>query len=67
MEEKAGIKAFEKFSYYNTVNALAKGDISKWGEIMNMPYSLVLTKLRIDKEQAAYEKRYTKLLEKSKD
>ena len=45
LELTAGIGSFEKFSYINTVNALAGGDITKWNLILAMPYERVLTKL----------------------
>jgi hypothetical protein len=62
LEKKAGIQAFEKFKYINTVNALAGGDITKWAEILNMPYERVLTKLLLNKTEAEYQKRYSELL-----
>ncbi|MES2807042.1 MAG: hypothetical protein V4619_00355 [Bacteroidota bacterium] len=62
MEQKAGIQSFQKFKYINTVNALAGGDITKWNEILNMPYDRVLTKLLLNKTEADYQKRYSDLL-----
>ena len=62
MEKKAGIQLFEKFKYINTVNSLADGDITKWSEILNMPYERVLTKLLLNKTEAEYQKRYSELL-----
>lgn len=64
MEEKAGVKAFEAYGYINTVNSLAGGDLSKWHEIMNMSYSKLLTKLLLNKTEAAYQKKYAELQEK---
>jgi hypothetical protein len=62
MEKKAGIEAFQRFSYYNTINSLADGDITKWEEIMNYSYSKLLVKLQLNKTEAAYQKRYAELL-----
>jgi len=62
MEKKAGIQAFEKFKYINTVNALAGGDITKWSVILAMPYDRVLTKLLLNKTEAEYQRRYSELL-----
>lgn len=62
MEKKAGIQAFEKFKYINTVNALAGGDITKWCTILAMPYDRVLTKLLLNKTEAEYQRRYSELL-----
>jgi len=42
---------------------LAGGDITKWDIILNMPYERVLTKLLLNKTEAAYQKRYSELLE----
>jgi hypothetical protein len=63
MEKKAGIQAFEKFKYINTVNALAGGDITKWSQILAMPYDRVLTKLLLNKTEAKYRRRYSELLD----
>jgi hypothetical protein len=58
----AGIKSFEKFKYINTVNSLANGDLTKWNDILNMPYERVLTKLLLNKAEAEYQRRYSDLL-----
>ena len=63
LEKKAGIRAFEKFKYINTINSLASGDITKWDAILNMPYERVLTKLLLNKTEAEYQKRYSELLQ----
>jgi hypothetical protein len=62
LEKKAGIQAFEKFKYINTVNSLAGGDITKWTEILNTPYERVLTKLLLSKAEAEYQRRYSELM-----
>jgi hypothetical protein len=63
LEKKAGIRAFEKFKYINTVNALAGGDITKWDAVLNMPYERVLTKLLLNKTESEYQKRYSELIQ----
>jgi len=63
LEKKAGIQAFEKFKYINTINSLAGGDITKWDTILNMPYERLLTKLLLSKTEADYQKRYSELLQ----
>lgn len=65
MEERAGIASFSRFGYYNTVNALAKGDITRWDAILLMPYNKVLTKLLMNKVEAAYNKKYDALYKAS--
>ena len=62
MEKKAGVAAFEKFKYINTVNSLAGGDVTKWVEILALPYDRVLTKLLLNKTEAEYQRRYQELL-----
>jgi len=62
LEKKAGISAFEKFKYINTVNSLSGGDLTKWPEILNMPYERVLTKLLLNKTEYEYQKRYSELM-----
>ena len=44
------------------MNALAGGDITKWGQILAMPYERVLTKLLLNKTEAEYQRRYSELL-----
>ncbi|MFA6247285.1 MAG: hypothetical protein WC615_10105 [Mucilaginibacter sp.] len=63
MEKRAGIQAFEKFKYINTVNSLAGGDITKWNEILAMPYERILTKLLLNKTEAGYQKRYSEMMQ----
>ena len=63
MEEKAGIKSFQKFGYVNTVNSLAGGDVTKWAQILNLPYAVILTKLLLNQTEANYQKRYHELMQ----
>ncbi|WP_426672094.1 hypothetical protein ACPPVU_12770 [Mucilaginibacter sp. McL0603] len=62
MEKKAGIQAFEKFNYVNTVNILAGGDVTKWADILALPYERILTKLLLNKTEAGYQRKYQELL-----
>ena len=62
LEKKAGIQAFEKFKYINTINSLAGGDITKWEQILNMPYERILTKLLLNKTEAEYQRKYSELI-----
>ncbi|MCC8409780.1 hypothetical protein LJ707_12645 [Mucilaginibacter sp. UR6-1] len=66
MEKRAGIQAFEKFKHINTLNALSGGDVTKWDDIMNMPYERLLTKLLLNKTEAEYQRRYTEMLQANK-
>lgn len=48
------IKAYERMSRFgilNTIDSLAKEDILKWQEIEKLPYHIVFTKLKMDKER----------------
>ena len=63
IDERAGIKNFEPFKYINTINSLSNGDVTKWDDIMNLPYDRVLAKLLLNKTEAAYQKRYSELLQ----
>lgn len=65
LEKRAGIQAFEKFKYINTVNSLAGGDITKWNAILAMPYERILTKLLLNKTEAEYQKRYSEIISPS--
>lgn len=54
----------EKFGTLNTINSLAGDDITKWEQVENMPYMVVFTKLRMDKEKAAIQKELNDLQKK---
>ena len=45
------------FKSYNTVNALAGGNILQWEQVLEMPYNVVFIKLWMDKEQYLFQKR----------
>lgn len=47
-----GSERMAKFGIYNTLDALSKGDITKYKEIMNMSYSEIFTILLMRKTQA---------------
>ena len=42
-----------RFGVLNVINSLADGDITKWNDILKLPYTTVFTKLKMDKERAA--------------
>lgn len=44
-----GSERLKKFGIYNTLESLSNGDITKWNQIMEMPYSEVFTKLLMNK------------------
>lgn len=44
-----GSERLKKFGIYNTLDSLSKGDILKWNDIMELPYSEVFIKLQMDK------------------
>lgn len=54
-EQVSGSKRLQKFGIYNNLNNLAKGDILKFKEILELPYSLVFTKLFLDKTNSDIE------------
>jgi hypothetical protein len=64
LEKKAGIEQFGKFEKINQVNALAGGDVTKWAEVMALPYNVWLTKLLLNKTEAEYQKKYYELITK---
>jgi hypothetical protein len=41
---------------------LAGGDITKWNQILGMPYERILTKLLLNKTEAEYQKRYSEVV-----
>jgi hypothetical protein len=66
VEKKAGILSFEKFTFYNTINTLAGGDLLKWDEVMNLPYEKVFLKRLMNKTDAEFQKKYQDLMVKYK-
>lgn len=54
-----------QFGIYNSIDTLAKGDVTKWDEIAKMPYSIVQFKLSknivSDSLQKAFQENYNKL------
>ncbi|WP_418513717.1 hypothetical protein [Corallibacter sp.] len=44
-----GSERLQKFGIYNTLESLSGGDILKWNQIMELPYSDVFMKLLLDK------------------
>ena len=66
LEKRAGIATFEKFSFYNIVDALAGKDVLKWSEVLNLTYEQFLLKQMMNKTEADYSKRYGELVEKQK-
>lgn len=50
-----------RFGYRTTLDSLAGGDVTKYEEILNMPYSHFYTKLVMDKATAEYQERLREL------
>ena len=67
MEIRAGIKAFEKFGFYNTVNSLAGGDVLRWQEILNLPYEIVFLKQLLNKTEFGFQKKKFELEAKERE
>jgi hypothetical protein len=61
IEKRAGITKFAEFGFYNSVNSLAGGDVLKWRAIMNLPYDEFFIKMRMNKVEAAFNKKYQEL------
>jgi hypothetical protein len=63
---RAGIKEFSKFGAFNSIDALAGGDITKWEAVVRLPMSDVVLKLKMNQQQYRYEKKYHEIMLKKK-
>lgn len=59
----AGIKKFERYGINNTIDALAEGDVLKWEEVLLMPYNVIFTKLRMNKDKVVFQRSLKRVLE----
>ena len=57
----AGIEEFEQLEDVPSIDGMAKGDLSKYDEVLELPYGLVLRKMLLNKIQNEYDERYSKL------
>jgi len=56
-EMNAGIEEFNKFSWFTSLDRLAGGDVLKYDEVGKQPWSIIFTKLLLNKTDAEYHKR----------
>lgn len=59
-ELNAGIEDFARFSWFATLDRLAGGDILKYDEVGKQPWSIIFTKLLLNKTDAEYNKKLIK-------
>lgn len=64
---QAGVSALNAFGWVNTIDRLAGGIASQWTAAMTLPYAYALTKLELDNERAAFEKRLHKIRMKNNE
>lgn len=57
-EIEAGMESFQKFGRLMTVDAIAKGDLLKHEQVINLPYSRIFTKLYMERERSEFQRRY---------
>lgn len=57
----AGIEEFEQLEDVPSIDGMAKGDPTKYDEVLELPYGLVLRKMLLNKIQNEYDERYSKL------
>jgi hypothetical protein len=63
---RAGIKEFDKFGAFNSIDALAGGDITKWEEVVRLPMSDVVLKMKMNQQQYSYDKKYHEIINKKR-
>ena len=57
----AGIEEFDQLDDVPSIDDIAGGDLTRWDEVLEMPYGKVLRKRLLSKIQADYNERYSKL------
>lgn len=57
----AGIEEFEQLEDVPSIDSMAQGDPTKYDEVLELPYGLILRKQLLNKIQNEYEERYSKL------
>jgi hypothetical protein len=57
----AGIEEFDQLDDVPSIDGLANGDVSRWDEVLELPYGVVLRKTLLNKIQNDYNERYSKL------
>jgi len=56
LDEALANERMAKFGILNIINSLAGDNILRWSEIEKLPYMVVFTKLKMDKEKSAIQK-----------
>lgn len=59
-QKNAGIEEFEQLDDIPIIDDLAGGDVTKWNEILELPYGQVLRKLLLTRIQKEYSERLSK-------
>lgn len=60
-EAVRGSERLAKYGYYNTLDDLSGGDITKWEEIRQLPYNEVFLKLLLNKDKAQLEREMSEI------
>jgi len=63
-EQEAGHESYQQFGYFATIDRLAGGDPLKYELIGNMEYSVIFSKLLLNKVDAQFAKNYQKSISK---
>lgn len=59
---RAGIHSFDQFSFYNTIDSLAGGDVLKYEQVLNLSYNVVFLKLKRTLLESKYKTNYQKIM-----
>lgn len=65
-QRRAGIERFNKYGMFNIVDALAKGDVLKWEQVLELDYNTVYLKLLKEKDESIFQEAYTKIMQPKK-
>jgi hypothetical protein len=65
-QKLAGIDMFDDLGYFNTINMLSGGDVTKNEDVLKMDYYTIRNKLLHIKISAKFDKRYSAIINKGK-
>jgi hypothetical protein len=67
LEESAGIEVFDKYGFFNTVYALANGDVLKFDQILETPAETIFMTLMFEKDKRKFEKNLKNIYQQHHD
>jgi hypothetical protein len=66
-EEAAGIEVFSKYGDLNILETLSGRDVTRWNDVKALKYSEFLTKMLMNKDARAFEKKLAEIKRANKE